>query len=139
MKFTAEQLAKAKAAKSAEELIALAKENGMELTEEEAAKYYTEWHKEGALADDELNNVSGGCGGDSSDPAPRYQNGQFLWLGYHTTHNYLKVVVDAPEFYTEEYGWRYLVTAVDYCIQQNEYLETREFVHTTDPGPRWID
>ena len=62
MKLTAELLAKAKAAKSAEELIALAKENGMELSEEEAKKFFAELNKEGTLADDELDNVSGGCG-----------------------------------------------------------------------------
>ena len=63
MNFTPEQITKAKAAKSVEELLAIAKENGMELTEDEAAKYFAEWHKEGELADEELNNVSGGCGG----------------------------------------------------------------------------
>lgn len=63
MSFTKEQLTKAKQAKSVEELLTLAKENGMELTEEEAAKHFAEWHKEGELSDDELNNVSGGCGG----------------------------------------------------------------------------
>ena len=62
MEFTPEQLTKATAAKSAEELIALAKENGMELSEEEAKKFFAELNKEGALADDELDNVSGGCG-----------------------------------------------------------------------------
>ena len=40
MKFTPEHLEKAKQAKSAEELIALAKENGMELSEEEAKNYF---------------------------------------------------------------------------------------------------
>ena len=60
MNFTPELLTKAKAAKSAEELIALAKENNIELTEEEAEKYFTEWHKEGELADEELDNVVGG-------------------------------------------------------------------------------
>ena len=40
MEFTPEQLTKATAAKSAEELIALAKENGMELSEEEAKNYF---------------------------------------------------------------------------------------------------
>ena len=69
MNFTQEQLAKAKAAKSAEELLALAKESGMELTKEEAAKFYAELNKEGDLADVELDNVSGGCGG---DPDPSY-------------------------------------------------------------------
>ena len=38
MNFTPEQLEKAKQAKSAEELLALAKENGMELTEEESTE-----------------------------------------------------------------------------------------------------
>ena len=55
MKFTPEQISKAKAAKSVEELLTLAKENDMELTEEEAAKYFTEWHKEGELSDTEIN------------------------------------------------------------------------------------
>ena len=61
MNFTQEQLTKAKAAKSAEELLALAKENGLELTEEEAKNYFEQWHKEGELADEELNNVAGGA------------------------------------------------------------------------------
>ena len=63
MQFTNEQLVKAKAAKSVEELLALARENGMELTEEEAKKYYAAWHKEGEFSDAELANVAGGCGG----------------------------------------------------------------------------
>ena len=62
MKFTKEQIEKAKTAKSVEELIALAKENGIEMTEEEAEKYFADLHREGELADDELDNVSGGCG-----------------------------------------------------------------------------
>ena len=63
MSFTNEQILKAKAAKSVEELLALAKENGVELTEDEAKKYFAEWHREGELSDEELQNVSGGCGG----------------------------------------------------------------------------
>ena len=138
MIFTPEQIAKAKAAKSAEELLALAKENDIEMTEEEAKKHYAEWHKEGELSDDELDNVAGGCGG-SSDPDPKYQVGQHLWVGYFTTQNYLEVVVDAPEFYTKDEGWRYLVTPVGYDFQDNYYLETRPYIHTTDPGPGWHD
>ena len=80
MIFTPEQLAKAKAAKSAEELIALGKENGMELTEEEAKKFSAELHKEGELADDELDNVAGGCGDDG--PRPIYSDNTRIrvWL-----------------------------------------------------------
>ena len=136
MNFTPEQITKAKAAKSVEELLAIAKENGMELTEEEAAKYFAEWHKEGELSDEELNNVSGGCGS-SDPPAPRYKEGKHLWVGFFTTQSYVEFVVDAPEFYDKENGWRYLVSAVDYDYQDNYYLETRSYVHTTDPGPGW--
>ena len=67
MNLTAELLAKAKEAKSVEELLAIAKENGIALTEEEAAKYFAELNKEGEIANDELDNVSGGCG-NSYDP-----------------------------------------------------------------------
>ncbi len=67
MNFTPEQITKAKAAKSVEELLAIAKENGMELSEEEAKKFLAELNKEGEIANDELDNVSGGCG-KSYDP-----------------------------------------------------------------------
>ena len=60
-------ITKAKEAKAPEELLALAKENGMELTEAEARVYLDQLHpRTGELVDDELNNVSGGgCGGDT--------------------------------------------------------------------------
>ena len=52
---------KAKEAKSVEELIALAKENGIELNEEDAKMYFEQLNaKKGELSDDELENVSGG-------------------------------------------------------------------------------
>ena len=60
-KLTPELLEKAKLAKSAEELIALAKENGAQLSAEEANTYFDELNKSGELADDELDSVSGGC------------------------------------------------------------------------------
>ena len=59
--FNQELLEKAKQTKSVEELAALAKENGMEMTEEEAAAYYAQLHPtSGELSDDELDNVAGG-------------------------------------------------------------------------------
>ena len=60
MNFTPEQLTKARATKSADELLAMAKEAGVSMTEEQAAKYYAEMHKEGELNDDELDAVAGG-------------------------------------------------------------------------------
>ena len=55
-----ELLEKAKGAKSAEELLTLAKENGVELTEDEAAEYFAQMHQSGELSDEELDNVAGG-------------------------------------------------------------------------------
>ena len=55
-----ELLEQAKEAKSAEELMALAKENGMELTKEEAEAYFAKMNKSGELSDEELDNVAGG-------------------------------------------------------------------------------
>ena len=51
---------KAKGAKSAEELLALAKENDIEMTEEEAEETFAMLGKSGELSDEELSNVSGG-------------------------------------------------------------------------------
>ena len=51
---------KAKEAKSAEELLSLAKANGVELTQEEAAEYFAQLNKSGELSDEELDNVAGG-------------------------------------------------------------------------------
>lgn len=66
--FSVELVEKAKQTKSAGELAALAKENGVEMTVEEANAYYEKLHSTGELADDELDNVSGGgCGGDRND------------------------------------------------------------------------
>ena len=60
MKLTKEMIEKAKAAKSAEELLELAKAEGIELTAEQAAKAFTELNKSGELSDEELENAAGG-------------------------------------------------------------------------------
>lgn len=53
-------LEKAKQTKSVEELLAIAKENGVDLSVEEAQGYFAQLHKSGELADEELDNVAGG-------------------------------------------------------------------------------
>ena len=60
--LTPELIAKAKAAKSAEELFELAKENNVELTEEEAKTYFEQLNANSAVSDDALDVVAGGCG-----------------------------------------------------------------------------
>ena len=56
-----EMITKAKEVKTVEELIALAKENGVELNEEDAKMYFEQLNaKKGELSDDELDAVAGG-------------------------------------------------------------------------------
>ena len=56
-----ELITKAKKAKSVEELMALAKENNVAITEEDAKMYFEVLHpKTGELSDEELDNVAGG-------------------------------------------------------------------------------
>ena len=52
MKFSKELIEKAKTSKSAEELLAMAKAENIELTEEEAAKAFAELNKSGELSDE---------------------------------------------------------------------------------------
>ena len=68
--FNSEMIEKAKGAKSAEELLALAKENNVELGAEEAVAYFAQMNpKCGELSDEELDNVAGGaCSQESSAP-----------------------------------------------------------------------
>lgn len=65
MNINNELIAKAKEAASAEELLALAKENNVEITEDEAKEYYDRLHATGELSDDELENAAGGMVGGS--------------------------------------------------------------------------
>ena len=65
--FTPEMIEKAKTAKSAEELLEIAKANGVEMTASEAATYFAQLNtKSGELGDDELDDVAGGACSDST-------------------------------------------------------------------------
>ena len=79
--FSEELIEKAKQAKSVEELLALAKENGMEMTEEQATAYYAQLSpKSGELSDEELDNVSGGGCGDPETPGePKFNVGDRVY------------------------------------------------------------
>lgn len=68
IKFTLEQIEKARMAQSIGALISLAKENGINLSEAEATEKFEMLHKSGELADEELDNVAGGCGGTKEAP-----------------------------------------------------------------------
>jgi hypothetical protein len=78
--LTPELIAKAKAAKSAEKLFEIAKENNVELTEAEAKTYFAQLNANGAVSDDELDIVAGGLGcpddGEESEAKPKLMPGQ---------------------------------------------------------------
>ena len=80
MKFSNEMIEKAKTAKSAEELLAMAKAENIELNAEEAAQAFAKMNKNGELSDEELDNVSGGCGRDyePSGETPKFHVGDRL-------------------------------------------------------------
>lgn len=77
MKFSKELIEKAKTAKSAEELLAMSKAAGFELPEGEAKTVFSKLNKTGELSDEELNNVSGGCG---SGDEPLFTVGQWVYV-----------------------------------------------------------
>lgn len=79
MNVSKELLEKAKAAKSAEELLALAKAEKVELTEEEAAKAFAELNKTGEISDEELDNVAGGCGDPETPGEPKFNVGDQVY------------------------------------------------------------
>ena len=62
MKISDELKKQAINAKSAEELLEMAEENHIEITPEQAEKYFSLLHTGGQISDDELDNVAGGCG-----------------------------------------------------------------------------
>ena len=75
--LTPELVEKAKAAKSPEELLALAKANSIEITEEEAKTYFAQLGANGIVSDEELDIVAGGllgCPGDEGEDADADKN-----------------------------------------------------------------
>ena len=70
--LTPEMIEKAKTAKSAEELLELAKANGVEMTADEAAAYFAQLTpKSGELDDNDLDNVAGGANGGCNNSEDR--------------------------------------------------------------------
>ena len=81
---------KAKDAKSVEELMALAKENGVELNEDDAKMYFEQLNaKKGELSDDELDAVAGGgCLGEEERYCPNCQTRLELRASCHGLYSF---------------------------------------------------
>lgn len=136
MDFSNEIIKRAKTASSAEELMRMAAEEGIELTAEEAGQYFDFLHSTKALSDEELEIVTGGKG-KKSPPSPKYHSGQSLWIGFPTSQTYVGIQVVYPEFYTEGNGWRYLIRN-ERNLYDNRALETDPYVKTYKPK-EWED
>ena len=80
MKLTHEIIEKVRTAKSAEELLLLAKEHGIAMTDDEAATYFAQLHStDSELSDNELEAVSGGGCNNSSEEDEDYED-KNQWL-----------------------------------------------------------
>ena len=79
MNVSKELLEKAKQAKTAEELLAIAKAEKVELTAEEAAQAFAELNKTGEISDEELDNVAGGCGDPETPGEPKFNVGDQVY------------------------------------------------------------
>ena len=116
MQFSKELIEKAKTAKSAEELIEMAKEENIELTVEQAAKAFAELNKTGELSDEELDNVAGGCAGP-------YQSGDTPLFNSGDRVKYRKKIryANCGDFGFNEYEER-VDTIFDYCKEGGVFV-----------------
>lgn len=117
MNITKELLEKAKTAKTAEELLAMAKAENIALTEEQAAKAFAELNKTGELSDEELDNVAGGCGGNAAK-GPKYSVGDWVTVdinygGYRPTCKVISVWKREAPPYCYMYNLRGYVKRAD--------------------------
>ena len=88
MNFSNDMIEKAKTAASVEELLKMAKENGVEMTAAEAQEYFNFLNANDPLSEDDLAQVAGGGKGESDpDPKPEYYIGQKVYM-YDTKGNY---------------------------------------------------
>ncbi|MDD2447169.1 MAG: hypothetical protein PHY91_05730 [Tissierellia bacterium] len=86
LEINEEIIAKAKQARSVEELISLAKEHDFQLTEEEAGKHFEALNQRtGEISDEELDNVAGGGCIDPPSP-PCYWCEQYGKLAHTISH-----------------------------------------------------
>lgn len=117
-----ELLEKAKQANSAEKLIEIAKENGITLSAETAAKYFDLLNRSGELSDENLQNVSSGCHGcdrprDCDFPVTAGSGSvevnvkNFITAAY--PHDYISPGMEADKFFEESLNDRILREARD--------------------------
>lgn len=129
MNISKELLEKAKQAKTAEELLAMAKAENINFTAEEAAKAFDGLNKNGELSDEELDNVSGGCSSYSPSGKARsrdkvvflYEVGQTVEI-YNTPFGTTKTARIACKFVRYSNSWYYPYYGVEYLSGGSEEI-----------------
>ena len=98
MNFTPEMIAAAKTADSPAALMAIARDHGITLSDSEAVLCFRQLAPAtGELTDDELDAVSGGCGGGgSSEPDPAYETPRGFFRDGCTVDNYNRLCCVFP-------------------------------------------
>ena len=129
MKVKKDLLEKAKAAKTVEELLDMAKNENIDITEKEAAKIFADLHQSGELSDEELDNAAGGgCskpdGGTSGD-TPKYKVGDkvsyFLQTrGVGGLPSVKKIDAEILEVLDKKYGYFYYKVTGNLTKSENE-------------------
>ena len=114
MNISKELIEKAIQAKTAEELLEMAKAQHIELTVEQAAKAFAELHKAGELSDEELDNVSGGC---SPSAPPKYHVGDYV-----------------KYYYQYEFTWTYECTATGTSIIEDIKADGSTWMYKLEAG-----
>ena len=109
MEFTNEMIQKAKQASSAEELLAMAKEEGVALTAEEAEKYFAFLQGGNELPDEALEAVAGGKG---EKPTPKYRENQRVVM--KQGRKFIHWEVQSIGEYEPGRGYKYLCRTTDY-------------------------
>lgn len=126
MEFSRELIEKAMTAGSAQELFELAKAENIEMTEIQAERAYDELNRVGELADEELDNVAGGCGdpgSSGSGDTPKYKVGDKVYYfiqcpspaGLPTRRRVDAVVIEVRD---KEYGYFYYKVTGDMVIAE---------------------
>lgn len=107
MEITNEMRKKAAQAASPAELAAMARAEGIALSDSDAERYYRFLHTGSELEDDDLEQVAGGKGNDDSPP-PKYSVGQNVEVFYRSTANYtIGVITAVGTKYKLNYGYEY--------------------------------
>ncbi|MDO5446071.1 MAG: hypothetical protein Q4F31_10690 [Eubacteriales bacterium] len=127
MTFTNEMKEKAKKAASAEELLEMAKAEGVELSASDAELYYNFLNGSRELTDEELSQVAGGKN-EKKDPLPKYKINQRVSIYFATTRSTIHGMITEIGWY-RTFDDNRLIYKYRVFIEEYGYEVTLELEH----------